>query len=41
MQDDVAIKTTEVLWTSALNESTVSVDWAPPEEGEMRDYRTG
>ncbi len=33
--DDVAIKTTQVLWTSTLDESTVSVDWAPPEEGEM------
>lgn len=32
--DDVEIETTEVFWTSAIDESVVSVDWAPTQEGE-------
>ena len=32
--DDKEIQTTEVFWTSALNETVVTVDWVPKKEGE-------
>jgi len=33
--DDTEIQTTEVFWTSSLNESVVSIDWVPKQEGEI------
>lgn len=33
--DNTDIQTAEVFWTSSLNESVVSVDWVPKQEGEM------
>ena len=32
--DNTDIQTAEVFWTSSLNESVVSVDWVPKQEGE-------
>ena len=31
--DDTEIQTAEVFWTSSLNESVVSIDWVPKQEG--------
>ena len=33
--DDTEIQTAEVFWTSSLNESVISVDWVPKQEGEI------
>ena len=33
--DDNEIQTAEVLWTSSLNETDVTVDWVPKQEGEI------
>ncbi len=32
--DNTEVQTAEVFWTSSLNESVVSVDWVPKQEGE-------
>ncbi len=34
MANAVEVETTEVLWTPSLNESVVTVDWVPTQEGE-------
>ena len=36
LANDIVVETTEVLWTSNLNESVVSVDWVPTQEGETK-----
>ena len=33
--DNTEVQTAEVFWTSSLNESVVSVDWVPKEEGKI------
>ena len=33
-ENDVEVKSTEVLWSSTLNETDVTIDWVPREEGE-------
>lgn len=32
-ENDVEVKSTEVLWTSSLNETDVTIDWVPKQEG--------